>query len=204
MAIGEVRQLGQLRDALRNLPHLATCIRDFIFSWGLEDSVSRDDKTYPGKPIDLAFADRGAMWKRKRKACRSRVYKYRLSAETWFEHQGVRYTQPGSAQWPSVGGSGPDGLGDDLRIKCPRDFEDCLTEIVTQLKSLKKFKWCCDSLPPPLPVFEALKQARGLRELDVLLRYSREFQHREYPSRCDIRGAAQFTILPQCLSGSSP
>lgn len=63
--------------------------------------------------------------------------------------------------------SGPDGKGEDARIKSSSDFHSAFGEIVARLASLEVFVWASPATPLPVSVLDALKQARNLKKLHL-------------------------------------
>lgn len=196
--VESVRELGKLRDALRLMPHLAANVREFTFMWEINGDYPWELKlmtqvgTYDDYPsehgtlLDMAFVDRGALWDRMRKEHGAEMQ--RSLRYSWFKHNGVSYNQPGKPP-PSQGGtgpsiniqrSGPDGNGEDPRIKSVEDFNNCVTEIVAQLSELRALRWKTHVTPIPFSAFEALKSAQSLEELTTNLWFAREYKHCEF------------------------
>lgn len=191
--LGNVNSVGKLRDAFRLMPHLASYTRVFALRWsmwveaGIEDLVPYPDAH--GSALDMAFIDRGALWDETREAFGAEIMD--SVGCSHFVHQDVVYFQPGDPREDSdgppaihVNRSGPDGKGEDPRIKSARDFNEAMTEIVAQIApTLQSFSWSCQVTPMSLGTFEALKGARELRHLHTDLWFPRKFQHCKYS--CD-------------------
>lgn len=181
-----VDELGKLAEALRAEPHLGAYIRHFKFSWWMNVD-SRYCEPYPkehGTLLDMAFIDRGELWDRARQEFGGLLRGNR--AEGWyFDHDGTRYNQPGMESELVLGKfkddqptsmepedveslainkerSGPDGLGEDARIKSAKDFDDVFSEVAAQLTSVQSFQWQSRVTPMPVGVFEALRTAKHL------------------------------------------
>lgn len=195
--ITSVNALGKLRDALRLMPQLATSVQHFRLSWTLRDGDRCEP--YPkscGSTLDVAFIDRGALWDCLREFCGSEM-QGRLKG-SYFLHKDNAYVQPGEPapldhdakcagyeDWSkacceaystpriNINRSGPDGLGEDPRIKSAEDFYACIAEVVSQLPSLRSFSWDSGTAPPPASVFEALQKLPTLQQLHLTFWYSR-------------------------------
>lgn len=74
--------------------------------------------------------------------------------------------------------SGPDFAGEHPTIKDATQFNDCFTEVISQLTSLETFRWESDLTPIPADVFEILRHVQ-LRQLHTPLWYSRRFHQRK-------------------------
>lgn len=98
------------------------------------------------------------------------------------EREELREMQPCEYLSPSSDAAGPDGAGEDPRVKNPQDLENCLTAVVSHLSSLDVFRWSCTVMCMPLGVLEALKKAPGLTTLHLDLISERFTTHaRECP-----------------------
>lgn len=169
-----VKQLGKLRELLEASPSIALHIKDFSFSWSMgEDYMWFDD--YPqetGTLLELAFRDRFQVWDDLRTELEATAKWHRDESPPilYFKHGGVEYTAPGRChavegqfrqlkydrKAPREGADGPDGDGEDERIKTPEQLIDCAVEVVGKLASLQKFSWTTPVLPMPAGVFQAL------------------------------------------------
>lgn len=78
---------------------------------------------------------------------------------------------------PNINRSGPDGKGQDLRIRNVQEFNDSLVEIVAQLQSLDTFAWQCPVTPMPVGVFRALKNGKKLASLKLDMDCKRKNVH---------------------------
>lgn len=181
--LSTVNQLGKLRDALRELPHVAHHVRCFTFSWWM-DGVFHECKGYPAKHgtlLDMAFINRTALWERMRRQAGARIIYGGMGV--YFKSHGVCYNKPfvcdAGEEAPEPQQAGPDNKGEDPRIKSPRDFTECCTEVVSRLTSLRGFRWECQITPMPAGVFEALKKLKDLRVLHTDIWYPRSFQYCE-------------------------
>lgn len=215
MQVNGVRDLGQVRDALRLMPHLGASVEEFNFMWWLgmdedDEDADEEDKcgSYSaehGSLLDMAFVDRVALWNR----TREELGAHQLQGyPSYFEHNGLRYYQPHAARdsgSTNVQQSGPAGRGEDPRIKNAKDFSDCCTEVFSQLTSLSCFRWDCKVSPIPAGAFEALKKLPGLKVLQTNLWYQRSFQHREFTSQREPGHSSadkRWLSLNQCRFGS--
>lgn len=139
----------------------------------------------------------------------------------YFRHNGQTFEQPGEHPFAMPGHrtltdmlkptdgrkflvSGPDGKGEDRRIKSPVQFYECLNEVVAQLTSIETFGWCSHIAPMSSEVYNVLKRLPNLQNLHV--RFS---AHRGALCTCELlpyRGSLVILISlpPQCPFGTSP
>lgn len=88
-----------------------------------------------------------------------------------------RRTISGPYRGPNLDRSGPDGNGEDSRIKSPDDFNSCLGEIAARLSSLEVLVWACPAALLPSSVFEALRHGKKLKKLNLLARDKLEMEN---------------------------
>lgn len=69
----------------------------------------------------------------------------------------------------NVGGHGPDGHGPDPLVTNAKDFDNCIFEVVAQLRSLQTFAWGSPVTPLPERVYQALEQLETLTSLQLIL-----------------------------------
>lgn len=187
--IAKVETLGQMYLLLDVSPGIAQHIRTFCFDWKLEPDNDRLDLAlYPaeeGTMLDLAFRDRFQLWEeyKKRHGCEGKVNILRTDIDSdtanlyftnedglWFEAPGHCVAEPDVEHTLEcylarrVGGSGPDGEGEDRLIKTAAQFRGCIIETVARL-SLTRFEWT--SWVTPLPV-AAFNLVRANSDLNIL------------------------------------
>lgn len=167
--VDSVARLGRLRETLRISPHLAQLVRCFHFSWEYDDAVDLD--VYPaeeGTLLDMAFRNRRNMWRDYAKK-----YKARIEPDNgWvqaFHHNDEKFQEPGI----TGGFKGPDGKGEDCRIKNPTQLIDSIVEVVAQLSVLETFHWDTEIMPMPAGVFDALAKLKSLTALHVSMSSAR-------------------------------
>lgn len=261
--IKTLRELGELRDVLREAPYIAPLIRHFTFLWNMNGDFEKCSP-YPnehGTVLDMAFVDRGALWEETRQsvALRSeavgsdlgRRINYRVlavggerSPYFWWEES---YYEPGhesrapdakvceqdcrlmtpreqlrvvasrgqtahlpndphdAYRGPNLDRSGPDGQGEDPRIKNADDYNACVSEVVGRLSALKVFSWRSPVSPVPASIMDGLKKANKLSMLSLLLQESRNSASMGELERWMLDLSSQsLTALyhSQCRSGS--
>lgn len=174
--IHTVHELGEIRDALRASPHLARCVRAFSFLWCAPDA----DKLYwyaedRGTLLELAFAsDRWQLWHDVAEEHGCEIEE--SSRGRYFVLDGKDFDEPGrppmdvaaSSGLPAhgrLGTRGPDGWGEDTRIKTPQQFNESIVEVVSQLTSLQSFAWDAAGIPVPQGAFDALRKLDELKSL---------------------------------------
>lgn len=125
-----------------------------------------------GTLLKLAFRDRFRVWDELRKELGATA-KWNVDTvplKLYFKHGGIENNAPGrccavkgelrqlkyNRKASREGADGPDGDGEDKRIKSPEQLIDCGVEVVDKLKSLEKFNWTTPVLPMPEGVFQAL------------------------------------------------
>lgn len=97
-----VHELGKLRDALRDAPHIAPLIRHFMFTWDMNEDEDKCEP-YPdehGSLLDMAFIDRGALWQSMRSVQDHPLLFYPREAIrpfVYFTEGGENWDQPGYA-----------------------------------------------------------------------------------------------------------
>lgn len=194
-----VREVGIIVDTLRSAPSIAPLVRHFALLWTMDHDFDKccPYSEEHGSLLDMAFIDRRALWDRAQMATGARVarsYSSQGTACFAFDHDGVSYRQPGFSfaydhcekdvhncsscihrgrTWQTrkskEEGTGPDGKGEDPRIKNPDQLLECFTEVVSQLSSLETFQWSCAVMPMPQGVFDALKEAQQLSSLTLTM-----------------------------------
>lgn len=212
--IARVNQLGKLHEIFREQPHLAAHVKHSTFSWWSEEGLNDTEACKPpdeehGSVLDMAFVDRGALWDRKRAECGSTVYVSRAARVSYFSQRAYLYVQPGTFSKRNKASinpdrSGPDGVGQDPRIKSPKDFNQALDEIVPRFSCLTSFNWQCEATPMPLRVFQALQKAQPLTRLHTALWFPKQFKHRKLRNYlpCTINKLKPCPVLStQCQSG---
>lgn len=179
VCISTVDELGRCVDAFRDMPGTASYVQRFSFTWCMNGDWNKMEPYADeyGSLLDMAFIDRGEAWDRVWEAAKPRKYPERVQS---FQHEGRNYQQPGlrtssEKQAANLDRSGPDGLGEDQRINNPNKFNEAISEIVVQLKSLTAFSWRSPVTAPPSGVLEALLNAPQLEDLGLLLDTRRRY-----------------------------
>lgn len=186
-----VKRLGQLRELLAHHPSIAPLIKGFRFMWDMKGECSfLKTKFFPktlGSMLDLAFQDRLQLWESCIKAqqdvewsrdtisfgairCDRVLYfppgSHDQSAVDAARAQGI---SPADYDWQSgTGARGPDGTGEDSRIKNVEQFTQCIIDVVLSLPSLQMFGWECPITSMPAEVFNALTQLKTLTDLRLV------------------------------------
>lgn len=165
--LSSVEELGRVRDTLRATPSIAKFVRSFSIRWhmngdfeNLEPYGSKEDTL-----LDLAFRDRLSMFHELRE---------KLGCEQGEGGQGAFFYE--DERYPVLC-DGPDGNGEDIRIKSAAEYNECLVEVVGRLTSLETFGWCTPCSPMPLEVCNALAKLSTLKTLHVLVSSDRSNVH---------------------------
>lgn len=190
--IRSIRRLGILQELLRVSPSIAQLIKSFRFVWNLEEGYHRYQGTglwtEQGTILELVFKDRLQLWHKLRErhggAVEINTGADERATTVYFEHGNQKYYTPGKPSqiqaargafgqpvydWstPLQGGKGPDGDGEDERVKDPQELQGCITEIVERLPLLEVFDWSTGIMPMPRGVFNALSKLESLTSLAV-------------------------------------
>lgn len=222
--LSKVSQLGRLRETLRASPDIASHIRGFYLFWELPadyDSLL----AYPeeeGALLDMAFKDRWLMWRdvARRYGCQIRQlgtgrYAFRAGCLEFVEPSKPSLMDRTASKARRKAArrecGGPDGRGKDALVKTADDFNDCVTEIVSQLSSLEAFCWYATVASMPMGVYNALAKLGNFKALHVVMsRYGGNVHARQYHahqcnSPCPWRymHADGTSSLQQCRSGIS-
>lgn len=176
--VGTVDELGSLRDLFRDSPSLPLQVRNFTFSWNMGSDVkgweSQDAIAPPGVPlVELAFGDRikyFTEWDDRITSAVRRQGDALLGKDRpdygpppWEKDKGFVYLVPTQPSL-SVSGKGPDGFGEDKRIKNVEQLNECLSEVVESLANLEAFRWATFVMSVPEGVMQALEKKK-LRHL---------------------------------------
>lgn len=191
-----VAELGKLREVLRTAPHIATHIRTFRFSWDMDDDFGTCEgytKEEAGSLLDLAFVDRQSLWEGLLHKHNGKLECYGGTEDEdctegftkWFDRDERRYVAPGwtpsferqedGRVWKEYDphtrnkrGNGPDGDGEDKLIKSSAEFNDCVTEIVSQLtSSLQTLGWECPVTTMAAEAVDALAKLKSITALHI-------------------------------------
>lgn len=185
LEVHTIKCLGSLRQMLRGSPSLPKHVKYFHFEWDADGDFCSSKLACADQGstlLELAFTDRLQMWESMRvwhDAQTSFGTTFQDRSEGYFILQGKKYTAPGAFKGQSnddgqdlyynhSGGKGPDGQGEDKRIKNSEQLVDCLVEVITQLTSLRNFIWLTP-LPMPAQVVSALAGLGTLVDLDLWL-----------------------------------
>lgn len=196
-----VRQLGALRELLKAVPSIAPLIKSFRFFWTMDGDCLYGRLTafrnVRDSLLELAFRNRLQLWS---DIMRQHGSEFRLNkGGSELYREGDHCLPPGdelsSRAWKNVaqqgvaaydwlskrGGKGPDGDGEDVRVKSAADFVQCITEVVSMLSRLQTFGWETHVTPMPEGVFAVLKQLGTLKDLRLVLsNYHRNLSDCEY------------------------
>lgn len=200
--INTVKKLGALRDLIGTSQKLAHAIKYFSFEWNMGGD-SRSAPALAAGPrslLELAFCDRMPFWEDLRAKHGKEITfekEYQGFSSGSFLHRGKAYVAPGRFQgrvtgdahsydYNHTGGSGPDGKGEDARIRNPCQLESCLVDVLTRLTSLEEFMWDTPVMPLPRGAVPVLAARKTLARLDITLHLDGGFIHDcEYdPSVC--------------------
>lgn len=202
--VDSISELGRIRDILRLSPDIAKYIRCFCFLWNLDDpyglTIYEDYPTSYGAILDMAFRDRTQMWKDLAQELGCEIE--RDPPESYFEinkgtseakiipepgqtYEKADYGPSDDGRWdydaPRVGTHGPDGDGEDKRIKNAEDFNSCILEIVSKLSCLETFGWSSIVTPIPVEVFAVLANLSNLTSFHTAMS-----THRNNLSACEF------------------
>lgn len=180
-----VKDLGSLCELFKACPYLTRYVKHFDFEWTVDqDFPFSGSEAYIKKRstlLEAAFSDRVQVWEDRRARSDGVVTFERDKGR--FVHRNRIYTAPGrfkgrrdtdgkDVYFNHTGGRGPDGNGEDARIKTPEEFVNCLVELISQFTSLRNFAWTT-TVPMPPQAVDALATLTTLVDLDIWMIRSR-------------------------------
>lgn len=191
--VDSVTELGRLVETLKVLPFVAQHVKVFLMRWngpGKQPDHAPLFGVQEISPLDFAFSDRSQTWAQlaeregiintdsMQREVQHHAGTYAPQAS--FRIGAIEYRDPGrpplidgrdpsivdSYDWaaPRVGGSGPDGKGEDRLIKNAEDFNQAVTEVITRLEC---FGWSTKLARMSLEAFQALERLPRLLRLHL-------------------------------------